>query len=83
VVAPSDYYSQILNLVHDNLISGHLGITKTYSQIFKHFFWPGLKSDIVKYCHTFHVCQFAGKPNEVIPPAPLPVQPIPVVGGAI
>lgn len=40
----------------------------------KHFFWPGLKSDVVQYCH---VCQITGKPNEIIPPAPL--CPIPVV----
>lgn len=40
--------------------------------------WPGLKSDVVQYCCTCHVCQLAGKPNQVIPPAPL--CPIPVTG---
>jgi len=73
VVVPSDYRSQILNLVYDNPMSSHLGITKAYNQIL-HFFWPDLKSDVEEYCHFCHVCQ----PNQVIPPAPS--QPIPVVG---
>lgn len=58
-------------------ISG-LGITKTYQQILKYFFWPGLKSDVAKFCRSCHVFQIAGKPNQVIPPAPL--HPIPAIG---
>lgn len=57
--------------------SGHLGITKTYRAILRHFYWPGLKSDISKYCRTCHVCQVVGKPNQIVPPAPL--HPIPVM----
>lgn len=51
------------------MLSGHLGVTKTYNRILKHFFWPGLKRDVVQVCHTCHTCQCMGKPNQVIPPA--------------
>ncbi len=47
VVIPCVYCSQILNLAHDNAVSGHLGIRKTYNQILKHFFWPGLKAAVL------------------------------------
>lgn len=77
VVVPTAYRTQVLSLAHDHPWSGHLGVNKTYSRILKHFFWPGLKSDVVQYCRTCHVCQMAGKPNQIIPPAPL--CPIPVV----
>ncbi len=40
--------------------------------------WPRLKSDVTKYCRTCRTCQFSGKPNQVIPRAPL--VPIPVMG---
>lgn len=78
VVVPTVFRSQVLSLAHDHPWSGHLGITKTYNRVLKHFFWPGLKSDVVQYCRTCHVCQVVGKPNQVIPPAPL--CPIPVTG---
>ena len=78
IVVPSGYRTQILSLAHDNVLSGHLGITKTYYRILKQFFWPGLKSDVSRYCHSCHVCQLVGKPNQVVPQAPL--HPIPVLG---
>lgn len=52
VVVPTSYRSQILSIAHDHPWSGHMGITKTYERVFRHFFWPGLKSDVVHYCRT-------------------------------
>ena len=52
-------------------MSGHLGINKTYHKIINHFYWPGLKSDVSKYCKTCHTCQMVGKPNQTIPKAHL------------
>ncbi|XP_028847201.1 uncharacterized protein LOC114796860 [Denticeps clupeoides] len=77
VVVPLKFRSQVLCLGHDNVMSGHLGVTKTYNRILRHFFWPGLKSDVAQYCRSCHVCQLAGKPNQSIPPAPL--CPVPVL----
>ena len=77
VVIPQPFRSQVLSLAHDNL-AGHLGIRKMYIRVLRYFYWPGLKSDVAKFCRSCHVCQVMGKPNQVIPPAPL--VPIPVVG---
>lgn len=77
VVIPQPFRSQVLSLAHDNL-AGHLGIRKMYLRILRYFYWPGLKSDVAKFCRSCHVCQIMGKPNQIIPPAPL--VPIPVVG---
>lgn len=76
VIVPLSYRTEVLRLAHDHHFAGHLGINKTTDRITRHFFWPGLKRDVVKYCKTCHICQVTGKPNQVIPPAPL--QPIPV-----
>ena len=56
-------------------MSGYLGINKTYHKIINHFYWPGLKSDVSKYCKTCHTCQMVGIPNQTIPKSQL--QPIP------
>lgn len=72
------YRQHVLYLAHDHQLAGHLGVTKTYNRKLRHFFWPGLKKDVAQYCRTCHTCQFVGKTNQVVPPAPL--SPIPVIG---
>ncbi|XP_076859481.1 uncharacterized protein LOC143512733 [Brachyhypopomus gauderio] len=78
IVVPTSFRSHVLQLAHEHPLSGHLGIRKTVKRILSHFFWPSLSSDVARFCHSCHTCQLVGKPNQVIPPAPL--CPIPVVG---
>lgn len=80
VVVPTKHRQSVLSLAHDHAWSGHLGVTKTYDRVLRHFFWPGLKRDVSQFCRTCHACQVAGKPNQVIKPAPL--CPIPAIGEA-
>ena len=75
IVVPKSYRHEILSIAHESPMSGHLGINKTYHKIIYHFYWPGLKSDVSKYCKTCHTCQMVGKPNQTIAKAKL--QPIP------
>lgn len=56
IVVPSKFRQHILSLAHDHLWSGHLGINKTYNRVLQHFFWPGLKADVSRYCKSCHVC---------------------------
>ena len=58
IVVPAGYRAQILSLAHDNVWSGHLGIAKTYYRMLKHFFWPGLKRDVSRHCHSFDFDSF-------------------------
>ena len=74
IVVPKSCRHEILSIAHESPMSGHLGINKTYHKIINHFYWPGLKLDVSKYCKTCHTCQM-GKSNQTIPKAQL--QPIP------
>lgn len=78
IVVPKSYRQHVLSLAHEHLWSGHLGVNKTYNRVLQHFFWPGLKADVVGFCKTCSTCQSVGKPNQVVPPAPL--RPVPAVG---
>lgn len=78
VVVPTGCRQHVLELAHKHVWSSHLGVTKTYSRVLRHFFWPGMKADVARFCKTCHTCQIVGKPNQVVPPAPL--RPIPAVG---
>ena len=75
IVVPVAYRGDIMSLAHDTPMAGHLGVNKTYNRILSHFYWPKLRKDVSEFCKSCHVCQMVGKPNQVIPPAPL--QPIP------
>lgn len=78
VVIPKPFREQVLSVAHDHVLSGHLCVWKTYDNLLKHFFWPSMKSDVSKFCRSCHACQVAGKPNQVVPVAPL--KPIPILG---
>ena len=70
VVLPASVREKVIKLAHDGP-SGHLGIKKTYSKILNNFFWPGMRKQITQYIKSCHVCQVVGKPNQVIPQAPM------------
>lgn len=79
IVFPADYQRYVLQLSHENVLSGHLRIKKTLHHIMRYFFWPGLKSDISTFVHSCHTCQLVRKLDQNIPVAPL--KPIPVIHG--
>ena len=75
IVVSKQYRQDILSLAHENLLEGHLCVTKTCDKSLSHFFWPGLRYDVMEFCKSYHSCQLVGKPNWKIPTAPL--KPIP------
>ena len=78
IVAPEVHHSKVLELARVDKFAGHMSISKTLSRVRRNFYWPCMKSDIVKFCKTCHVCQVMGKPNQGGPKAPL--KPIPTLG---
>ena len=75
IVVPQSYRPEILSMAHETPLAGHLGVNKTYNKMAKHFYWPRMKGDVVKFCRSCHTCQVVGKPNKKIQKAHL--QPIP------
>ena len=71
VVVPRTMRSSVLELAHDNLMAGYLGVRKTEARILEHFWWPRIARDVAEYVRTCHVCQVVGKPNQKPPVAPL------------
>ena len=57
VVVPTIYRKQIMKLAYESLLSGHLGISRTYDKILNHFYWPGIHQDVVHYCRSCDICQ--------------------------
>ena len=47
IVLPGVCRRHVLELAHEHVWSGHLGIAKTYDRILQIFFWPGLKAEFI------------------------------------
>ena len=75
IVVPTVHRREVLELAHNLPMSGYLGIRKTCNRVLQHFYWPGVKRDVAKWCRECHTCQLGSKPNQNIPQAPL--HPIP------
>ena len=71
IVVPGSLRQKVMSLGHENMMSGHLGVNKTYKKISTHFYWPYMKKEVKKYVNSCHECQLAGKPNKPVPKAPL------------
>ena len=52
VVVPEKLRNSILKLGHESKMSGHLGNKKTLDRIRSHFYWPGITSDVKKFCNS-------------------------------
>jgi len=38
-------------------MSGHEGINKTVDRVIGKFWWPGVQSDVARYCRSCDMCQ--------------------------
>jgi len=76
IVVPRVLRNKVLFLAHDIPASGHLGIAKTESRIWPHFYWPHLSKEINSYCRSCDKCQRLGKGPK---PAQAPLIPLPLV----
>ena len=57
LVVPKSYRSTVLNLAHESIRGGHLGMKKTGDKIRSQFFWPGLQQDVKLHCLSCDLCQ--------------------------
>jgi hypothetical protein len=53
---PQDQRGQVLQRLHDEPTSGHLGIAKTIARIAQLYYWPGMFREIARYVQRCHTC---------------------------
>ena len=63
LVVPKSLQHQILEAAHNDVLAGHLGITKTYAVVRQRFFWPGMFIDIQHYCKSCVDCAMKKAPK--------------------
>ena len=49
LVVPPPLVPSILRQVHDDPLSGHLGVNKTVDVLLERYYWPGFSADVERY----------------------------------
>jgi len=75
IVVPTELRSSVLVVSHDQILAGHCGVRRTLARILTKFFWPGVTTDVSRYCHTCDICQKTVSKGRV-PPVPLVTMPL-------
>nr|XP_034307586.1 uncharacterized protein LOC117682997 [Crassostrea gigas] len=70
LIVPRKYRTIVMKIAHETLMGGHLGSKKTTDRVVSEFYWPGIQSDIRRFCRSCDVCQRT-IPKEKVPAVPL------------
>ena len=76
IITPTPDRHRLFLEVHKGLFSGHLREAKVVNQLFRHYWWPGLRRNIHQWCRACPTCahRFIGRPTKPL------LTPIPVDG---
>ncbi|XP_053406591.1 uncharacterized protein LOC128559314 [Mercenaria mercenaria] len=57
IVVPKIYQKRVMSLAHESIVGGHLSVRKTVDRIQSSFHWPGISSDVTRFCRSCDICQ--------------------------
>ena len=57
IVLPLSLRQEIMTHVHNHRVGGHFGVKKTLFNTKMRFWWPGMKSDVTRWCRRCSECQ--------------------------
>ena len=78
ILLPEQLRSTVMKVAHESLMGGHQGVNKTLRKVESGFFWPGVSSDVARYCQSCDICQkTAQKCLRKAPLAKMPVIDVP------
>ena len=57
LIVPQLYRTLVMKLAHESVMAGHLAIKRTVQKVLSEFYWPGINSDIKRFCQSCDICQ--------------------------
>ena len=55
IMVPKTLRKKVMEVAHDFIFGGHLGIKKTKNRIQTNFYWPGMQGDVTSFCRSCDV----------------------------
>ena len=79
VVVPSEHRKRVMSLAHESIVGGHLAAKKTIDRITTSFHWPGITSDVTRFCRSCEICQETVSKGKVtkVPLGEMPIMNVP------
>ena len=79
VVVPSEHRKRVMSLAHESIVGGHLAAKKTIDRITTSFHWPGITSDVTRFCRSCEICQKTLPKGKVtkVPLGEMPIMDVP------
>src|SRR4051812_44889281 len=77
LVIPRTKMTALLKQLHDHPLSGHQGQDNTYIRVSEHYYWPGMREDVIKYVRSCDICQKRKRRQGEAPLEPIRKHPIP------
>lgn len=74
LAVPKPFRGTVLQLAHEGIMAGHLGVKKTAERILMDFFWPGLQADVQRFVRSCDSCQKTTPKGRIVR-APLQTMP--------
>ena len=71
IVVPKGLQKQVMTLVHDSPLAGHMGCLRTWQRLRNGFWWPGMRRDLNEYIAG---CDRCGRNKHVNHPNKAPMQ---------
>ena len=75
VMVPMPLRCQLMEVAHESVMGGHMGVKKTADKIQKAFYWPGIQGDVSRRCKSCDICQKTVNKGSV-PKVPLEKMPL-------
>ena len=75
ILVPKLLRTRVMEVAHDSMFGGHLGVKKTEDRIQTNFYWPGMHRDVTSFCRSCDVCQKTVA-RGAVPRAPLGEMPL-------
>ena len=57
LVVPTPFRNIVMKLAHESIMSGHLATRRSVDRVLSEFYWPGVQSDVKRFCQSCDVCQ--------------------------
>lgn len=74
-MVPMPLRRQLMEVAHESVMGGHMGVKKTTDKIQKAFYWPGIQGDVSRRCKSCDICQKTVNKGSV-PKVPLEKMPL-------
>ena len=79
VVVPSEHRKRVMSLAHEPIVGRHLAAKNTIDRITSSFYWPGITSDVTRFCPSCEICQKTVSKRKVtkVPLGEIPIVDVP------